>query len=134
MNSYMFNSPFASLDSVLSGTVPMLLLFVFLILPYLGGFILTLTAKWNILEKAGEPGWAALVPFYGNYLFYDITWNNGWFFLGSYVPGVNYVFHVITMVKLSGRFAKNSVFTLGLLLFEPIFLTILGFDDSEFVD
>lgn len=133
MNSYMLSSPMASFSSI-SDIIPLIpLLFVF-ILPYLGGFILKITAKWNILEKAGEPGWAALVPFYGNYLFYDITWNNGWFFLGSYVPGVNYVFHVITMVKLSGRFAKNSVFTLGLVLFEPIFLAILGFDDSEFVD
>lgn len=101
-------------------------------LSFSGCFILKIASKWCILEKAGERGWAALVPFYGNYCFHDITWDNGWVFLASYIPGVNYALNVITMVKLSCRFDKNSVFTLGLVAFEPVFLAILGFDDSEF--
>lgn len=103
-----------------------------LLLPFTGVLILKLAAKWNILEKAGEPGWIAIIPFYGNYMYYDITWDNGLFFLLSYIPGVSYAADIITKVKLSARFDKDSWFTLGLVLFEPVFLAILGFDDSEF--
>lgn len=93
-----------------------------------------IVAKWNIFEKADEPGWAAIVPFYGNYIFHYITWGNGWWFLTSFIPGISLVVKVITMVKLSCSFGKNSVFTLGLMLYPPIFLAILGFDDSEYID
>lgn len=103
-----------------------------ILLSFLGTFLLKIVAKWNILDKAGEPGWASLIPFYGNYCFYDITWDNGWISFASYIPGVSYVLSVITKVKLSCRFEKNSVFTLGLVLFEPVFLAILGFDESEY--
>lgn len=118
-----------SLSSILHPNGLLLILFV---LPLLGSFFLKIVAKWSILEKAGESGWAALIPFYGNYCFYDITWDNGWISLASYIPGVSYVLDVITKVKLSCRFEKNSIFTLGLVLFEPVFLAILGFDESEY--
>jgi len=41
-------------------------------------FVLALTAfiiicNWRILEKAGEPGWKAIVPFYNYYTLADIS-------------------------------------------------------------
>ena len=26
--------------------------------------VLTIVAKWKVFRKAGEPGWAAIIPFY----------------------------------------------------------------------
>lgn len=119
------------LGALTSGTLTLILLLV--LLPRLSAFILTLASKWQIFEKAGCSGWKVLIPFYSRFCFYDITWENGWFSLASYIPGLAAVFHIITMVKLSCCFEKNSVFALGLVFFEPLFLAILGFDDSEFV-
>lgn len=102
-------------------------------LPLMSSFILAIVSKWNIFEKAGAQGWAALVPFYGRYVLYGLTWGKGIYFLASYIPGVSYVMNVITMVKLSCAFDKNSVFAAGLVFCEPIFLAILGFDDSEYM-
>lgn len=123
-----FSSAFSDASS---GATAIILLFATLFL--LSGTILQIVAKWAIFEKADEPGWAAIVPFYGNYVFHYITWGNGWWFLTSFVPGISFVVKVITMVKLSCSFDKNSVFTLGLMLYPPIFLAILGFDDSEYI-
>lgn len=119
------------LSALTSGTLIVILLFV--LLPSLSAFILTLVAKWQIFEKAGCSGWKVLIPFYGRFCFYDLTWYNGWFSLLSYIPVLDVVFHIITMVKLSCCFEKNSVFSLGLVFFEPLFLAILGFDESEYV-
>ncbi len=50
--------------------------------------VLVIIATWKIYEKAGEPGWASLVPFYRDYVFFKISWGNGWYFLLNTVPAV----------------------------------------------
>lgn len=45
-------------------------------------FVLNIVAGWKIFEKAGQPGWASIVPFYNSYIRYKIFWGNGWLFFG----------------------------------------------------
>ncbi|MGM0628716.1 MAG: hypothetical protein ACQETZ_11205 [Candidatus Fermentibacterota bacterium] len=42
----------------------MLGVFAVLALLALGTVILVVVAKWKIFEKAGQPGWAAIIPIY----------------------------------------------------------------------
>lgn len=37
-------------------------------------FVLKIVANWKIFEKAGQPGWASIVPFYSNYIEFNIYW------------------------------------------------------------
>ena len=48
--------------------------------------VLGIIAMWKIFEKAGEPGWAAIIPFYNLYVLFKITWGNGWKFLLLLIP------------------------------------------------
>ncbi|MEA4894754.1 MAG: DUF5684 domain-containing protein [Oscillospiraceae bacterium] len=57
----------------------------------LGTAVLVIVATWKVYEKAGEPGWASLVPFYRNYVMFKISWGNGWYFLLSQIPSVLYL-------------------------------------------
>ena len=41
----------------------------------IGWYILQAVAYWKIFEKAGEPGWKAIIPFYNTYTQYKFTWN-----------------------------------------------------------
>ncbi len=93
--------------------------------------IVGLIALWKIYKKAGEHGWATLIPFYGNYVFFKITWGNGWFFLLLMIPLVNIVVHIISIYKLAKVFGHGVPFTIGLLFFYPIFTLILGFGSSN---
>ena len=127
-SSGVFDSIFGGFFDSSLGLVAIILI----VLAFLGPIILKIVAKWRIFEKAGEYGWASLIPFYNNYIFHEITWENGWLFLTSYVPGLNYVIKVISYIKLCKGFDKNPVFALGLLVQEPIFLAILAFDDCEY--
>ena len=43
--------------------------------------IVMIIAEWKLFKKAGQPGWAAIVPFYNAYVLTKITWGNGWLFL-----------------------------------------------------
>ena len=36
-------------------------------------FILTIVASWILYNKAGEPGWAAIIPFYSSYIRFKVA-------------------------------------------------------------
>lgn len=55
---------------------------------FLGARILVIVAKWKLFEKAGEPGWACVVPLYDSYVLFKLSWGNGWYFLLTTVPAV----------------------------------------------
>ena len=41
-------------------------------------YILLVIAGWKILEKAGQPGWKALIPIYNTYILYKIVGMQEW--------------------------------------------------------
>lgn len=95
--------------------------------------IISIVAMWRVFAKAGEPGWAAIIPFYNSYVLYKIAWGNGWLFLLQLVPCVNIVVGIILCFKLAGAFGKGTGFGFGLLFLNIIFMMILGFGDAEYM-
>lgn len=95
--------------------------------------ILLLASMWRIFVKADRPGWAAIVPLYNSYTLFDISFGNGWIFLVSLVPCVNFIFMIILFFKLAKAFDKGVGFGFGLLLLPIVFIPILAFGDAEFV-
>lgn len=49
----------------------MLYTMILLVIAY---FVLKIVANWKIFENAGQPGWASIVPFYSNYIEFNIYW------------------------------------------------------------
>lgn len=94
--------------------------------------VISLVAQWKINQKAGEPGWAAIVPVYNTYVSYKITWGNGWAFLFMLIPLVNVVIAIITMVKLAQVFGQGGGFAVGLVFLPVIFLPILAFGNAKY--
>lgn len=51
----------------------------------LGLVVMCVIANWKLFEKAGEPGWSALIPFYSNYQMAKIATGDAkicWAFVG----------------------------------------------------
>ena len=94
--------------------------------------VLTIIALWKIFVKAGEPGWAAIIPFYNAYVLFKITWGNGWKFLLTLIPIAGIVFSIITTVKLAKAFGKGGGFAVGMIFVPVIFYCILGFGDAQY--
>ena len=46
--------------------------YLLFVLIALGAAIVTIIGEWKVFEKAGKPGWAAIIPFYNNYVLYQI--------------------------------------------------------------
>ena len=94
--------------------------------------VFSIVIMWRIFEKAGEHGWAAIIPFYQNYVLFKITWGQGWLFLLLFLPIVNIVTCIITMIKLAKAFNKDGAFAVGLIFLNIIFLAILAFGEARY--
>ena len=90
--------------------------------------IFVIIGRWKMYVKAGEHGWAAIIPFYNSYIKYKISWGTGWLFLLDWFLPI----WLITRAKLARAFGKQSAFIVGTIYLEPIFTIILGFGSSEY--
>lgn len=100
---------------------------------YMLGIVLSIVAQWKVNAKAGEPGWAAIVPFYNAYVLFKIAFGNGWLVLLIFVPFANIVIAIMVWFKLAKAFGHGVGFGFGLLFLNAIFMLILGFGSSEYV-
>lgn len=99
--------------------------------------IISIIANWKINSKAGEPGWACLVPIYANVVQFKIVGLNPWLLLLYLIPFVNFVvaavFAIVVPFRLSKSFGKDIGWGFGLWLLPFIFNLILAFGSSEYV-
>lgn len=87
----------------------------------------------KVFAKAGKGWWAPLIPIYGNYCQFDITFGNGWMFLLMFIPVVNFVVAIAVSIKLATVFGKGIGFGIGLIFLPFIFLPILAFGGAEYI-
>ena len=104
---------------------------IFLIL-YLVFLIVILAGFWKMFAKAGQPGWAAIVPIYNAYIMCKIAGRPGWWVVLLLIPYLNLIFWIIVMLDLAKSFGKSIGFAVGMILFSFIFIPILGFGDAEY--
>lgn len=102
------------------------------VIVYLAVIIVALVGMWKMFEKAGKPGWAAIVPFYNFYCLYDMAFGNGWLFLLMFVPCVGIVISIMCNIKLAKAFGEGVAFGIGLTILPFIFTLILGFGSAQY--
>lgn len=100
---------------------------------YLAIMIVLVVANWKIFEKAGQPGWACLVPFYNIYIFLVIAGKPAWWILLFCVPLVNIIFGVMACIAFAQKFGKDALFGVGIALLGIVFLPILAWGDAEYI-
>ncbi len=110
---------------VAMGFVVFVLFFLCLVVFYVAAF-------WRILEKAGEPGWGALIPFYNVYLWVKVAGRPGWWVLLFFVPVVSFFVTLILALDIARAFAKTGGFGIGLFVLSFVFVPILGFGSSTY--
>jgi hypothetical protein len=87
---------------------------------------------WKIFAKAGEPGWACLVPIYNACVMFKIAGKPMWWILLCFIPIVNIIISILAAIGLANKFGKGGGFAVGLILLPFIFYPILAFGDAEY--
>ena len=89
---------------------------------------------WKMFEKAGEPGWAGIIPIYNLYVLVRISGNTWWWFALFFVPVINFFATAKVSIDVAGKFDKGVLFGLGLTFLSFIFYPVLGFGDYQYQD
>ena len=94
--------------------------------------VLLFAGMWKVFQKAGKPGWAAIIPIYNIIILLEITGKPIWWIVLYFIPIVNFVVALIVSIELAKRFGKGLGFGLGIALLPFIFYPILGFGDASY--
>ena len=94
--------------------------------------VLMIAAMWKIFTKAGQPGWASLIPIYNMYIWCKIVGRPGWWVVLLLIPFVNCVIAIILCIDLAKSFGKGVGFGIGIILLGIVFLPILAFSDATY--
>lgn len=89
--------------------------------------------EWKVYEKAGRPGWSAIIPIYNLIILLEMAGKPAWWVVLFFIPIVNLVFMIIAYLELGKRFGKSGVWSFFLLIvFSFVGWIILAFDDSVY--
>lgn len=91
-----------------------------------------IAALWKVFVKAGEPGWAAIVPIYNFIVMIKIAGKPLWWIVLMFIPFVNFVVGILITVSLAHNFGKRAGFAAGLLFLPFIFYPILAWGDATY--
>jgi len=95
--------------------------------------ILMIAAMWKVFVKAGQPGWASIVPIYNIICLLNITGKPTWWIVLFLLPVANIIAAILVVVALAKSFGKSTGFAMGLLFLGFIFFPILGFGDARYI-
>ena len=102
-----------------------------LMLFWLALVVVLVASWWKMFEKAGQPGWAAIVPIYNLYILLKVAGRPGWWLVLAFIPFVNLIL-VIVPFDVARRFGKGVGFGVGLLFLGIVFYPILAFGDAQY--
>jgi hypothetical protein len=107
-----------------------LLIYLLIMIPVM---VIVIVGMWKVFTKAGQPGWASIVPIYNMIVLLEIAGKPLWWFVLMLIPFVNIVIFIIVMIDVAKNFGKGAGFGVGLALLGFIFFPILGFGDARYM-
>lgn len=99
---------------------------------WMGLLVIILASLWKVYAKAGQPGWAGIVPIYNLYVLTIIIGRPWWWLLLCLIPFVNFIVIIIMMIDLAKSFGKEALFGVGLALLGIVFFPILAFGSAQY--
>ena len=105
-----------------------------------GGFMLVcllvslvvLAGVWKVFTKAGEPGWASLIPIYNVVVLLRIVGRPAWWTVLLFVPLIGFVVGFVALMDLARVFGRGIGYAVGLTVLPFIFFPHLGLGDSQY--
>lgn len=97
---------------------------------YFAVIILMIAGMWKTFSKAGQPGWAAIIPIYNMIVLCQVAGRPIWWFLLLLICFP--IFYIIICIDIAKRFGKGGGFAVGLILLPFIFFPMLGFGSAQY--
>ncbi len=101
-------------------------------LVYLVMIVAAIAGMWKVFEKAGQPGWASIVPIYNLVVLLQIVNKPIWWIVLLLIPLINIVILIMVSIALAEKFGKGGGFAVGMVFLPFVFYPMLGFGDERF--
>jgi hypothetical protein len=96
--------------------------------------VVFIIGMWKVYTKAGQPGWAILIPIYNIYILLKIAGRPGWWVILCLIPLVNIVIAILVAIDVAKSFGQSAAFGVILLfLLSGIGYLMLGFGNYKYV-
>jgi hypothetical protein len=92
----------------------------------------TILGMWKVFEKAGEPGWAAIVPVYNYMVLAKIGGRDQIHGLLVLLPIVGIIFAILILMDVMKCFGKDVAYAIGVLFLPFVFWPMLGYSDAQY--
>jgi hypothetical protein len=93
-----------------------------------------IAGMWKVFTKAGQPGWAILIPIYNTYILMKIAGRPGWWVILCMIPLVNVVIMILVAIDVAKSFGQSAAFGVILLfLLCGLGYLMLGFGKYTYV-
>jgi len=123
-SSYSPSTPASDATSV--GIVFLILALVYVPILIIG--VLAIIGMWKTFQKAGKPGWAAIVPVYNGMILAEIAGKPSWWGLGFLISPLSLVVSIIFGIDIAKRFHRTETFgVVALGLFSFVGYLMIGF-------
>ncbi|HSW92185.1 MAG TPA: DUF5684 domain-containing protein [Candidatus Saccharimonadales bacterium] len=120
-------------DSTLSAVAILFMMF-FVFITLVVTYVALALLLGRIFKKAGVESWKAWVPFYNNWILYELGDQKGYWAVVAIIPVANIVsgiFMIIAMYKIGLKLGKEGVFVLWAIFVPLVWYVWLAFDDSK---
>jgi hypothetical protein len=99
---------------------------------YFAIMVLLIASIWKVFSKAGQPGWASIIPIYNLYVMCKVAGRPGWWLILMLIPFVNVIILIILSVDIAKRFGRGVGFAIGMIFLPIIFWPILAFGSAQY--
>lgn len=95
--------------------------------------VFSIVTMWIIFKKAGQPGWAILIPIYNLIVLLKIVNLDWWHVLiFIFVPFASVVYAILIPLRLAKVFGKSTSFGVLSIFFSIITNAILAFGEAKY--
>lgn len=95
--------------------------------------VMSIMVMWTIFTRAGQPGWASIVPIYNMIVLLKIAGRPAWWFLLMIIPVVNIIIAFMLCMDLAVAFDRGIPFAAGLFFIPFVFFPLLAFGEPDYV-
>ncbi|MCM8535318.1 MAG: DUF5684 domain-containing protein [Lentisphaeraceae bacterium] len=105
---------------------------IVMLIVQLAVLVAIIAGLWKTFTKAGQPGWASIIPIYNGIVLLKIAKKPVWWIILLIVPFVNIIIGVLTSISIAKNFGKDALFGICLALFGFVMYPILGFGGAQY--
>jgi hypothetical protein len=96
--------------------------------------VVVIIGLWKVFTKAGQPGWACIIPIYNIYILLQIAGRPAWWLLLYLIPLVNIVISIIVAIDIAKAFGQSAAWgVIMLVVLCGIGYLMLGFGNYRYI-